>query len=178
METNLPLALNNFTVLVKQWNMNEFGNIFARKKRLLARINGTQKALSNGPNHFLIQLEKGLIAEYNLILRQEEEFWALKSRVNWAINGDRNTTFFHVSTLVRRHKNKIRSIKNSVGEWITNEEDIKNSILSDYQLLFEIELPYSLWASKVESFSCTFLSEEERANLAAPVFEDKIRQGV
>lgn len=68
METNLPLALNNFTVLVKQWNKNEFGNIFAQKKRLLAKINGTQKALSNGPNHFLIQLEKELIAEYNLIL--------------------------------------------------------------------------------------------------------------
>lgn len=65
-----------------------------------------------------------------------------------------------------------------VGEWITNEEDIKNSILSDYQLLFEIELPYSLWASKVESFSCTFLSEEERANLAAHMSEDKIRQGL
>ena len=65
-----------------------------------------------------------------------------------------------------------------MGEWITNEEDIKNSILSDYQLLFETELPYSLWASKVESFSCTFLSEEERANLAAHMSEDKIRQGL
>lgn len=52
------------------------------EKRVLARINGTQKALSNGPNHFLIQLEKELIKQYNLILRQEEEFWALKSCVN------------------------------------------------------------------------------------------------
>lgn len=109
-----------------------------------------------------------------MILCQEEEFWALKSRVNWAINGDRNTTFFHVSTLVRRHKNKIRSIKNVVGEWITNEEEIKNSILSDYQQFFKTELPYCLWALEVKNFSCTFLSEEERINLAGLVSEDEI----
>ena len=89
---------------------------------MLARINGTQKALLNGPSQFLIQLEKELIAEYNLILQQEKEYWALKSCINWAANGDRNTAFFHVSTLVRRHRNKIRSIKNSVGEWIMNED--------------------------------------------------------
>ena len=56
-----------------------FGNIFGRKKRVLARLNGAQKALSNGPNHFLIQLEKSLIEEYNLIMQQEDEYWALKS---------------------------------------------------------------------------------------------------
>ena len=66
----------------KQWNRSVFGNIFARKKRVLARINGAQKALSNGPSHFLIQLEKSLIDEYNLIMQQEEEYWALKSHLN------------------------------------------------------------------------------------------------
>lgn len=121
-ETNLPLAIKNFIAFAKQWNKNQFGNIFGRKKRVLARINGTQKALLNGPSQFLIQLEKELIAEYNLILQQEEEYWALKSRINWAANGDRNTAFFNVSTLVKRHRNKIRSIKNSVGEWIMNED--------------------------------------------------------
>lgn len=178
MKTNLSLALKNFTDLARQWNKNKFGNIFARKKRVLARINGAQKALCNGLNHFLIQLEKELIVEYNMILCQEEEFWALKSHVNWAINGDRNTAFFHVSTLVRRHKTKIRRIKNAVGEWITNEEEIKSSILSDYQQLFKTELPYSLWDSEVKNFSCTFLSEDERINLASLVSEEEIMRGL
>ena len=83
-----------------------------------------------GPNHFLIQLEKSLIDEYNLIMQQEEEYWTLKSRLNWAAYGDSNTSFFHVSMLVRRHRNKIRMLKNSVGEWITNEEGVKEYILS------------------------------------------------
>lgn len=49
---------------------------------------------------------------------------------------------------------------------------------SDYQQLFKTELPYSLWASEVKNFSCTFLSEVERINLAGPVSEDEIMQGL
>ena len=129
---NIGLAIKHFTEKAKKWNLEVFGNVFARKRRVLARLYGAQKALSNGPNPFLIQLERDLMREYASIMQQEEEFWALKSRLNWATYGDRNTSFFHVTTLVRRHRNKTRSIKNSVGEWITDEEGIKNYILSEY----------------------------------------------
>ena len=65
--------------------------LLARKRRVLARINGVQKALSNGPSHFLVHLEQDLLKEYSEIRSQEEEYWALKSRLNWAAYGDRNT---------------------------------------------------------------------------------------
>ena len=51
-----------------------FGNLFARKRRTLTRLNGAQKALAENPNDFLLDLEKKLIEEYSLILLQEEEF--------------------------------------------------------------------------------------------------------
>ena len=51
-----------------------FGNLFARKRRTLARLNGAQKALAENPNDFLLDLEKKLIEEYSLILLQEEEY--------------------------------------------------------------------------------------------------------
>lgn len=35
----------------------------------------------------------------------------MKSRYNWAIQGDRNTAFFHTSTLVRRKRQRIYCIK-------------------------------------------------------------------
>uniref|UniRef100_A0A2N9HM73 RNase H type-1 domain-containing protein n=1 Tax=Fagus sylvatica TaxID=28930 RepID=A0A2N9HM73_FAGSY len=57
-----------------------FGNIFQRKKRVLARISGAQKALANQPSSSLVRLEKSLREEFNSILNLEEDFWALKSR--------------------------------------------------------------------------------------------------
>ena len=97
------------------WNKNQVGNIFTRKKILMARINGIQKAIASKPSSFLLKLEVDLLRDLDLILNQEEELWALKSRVNWLVQGDRNTAFFHVSTLVRRKRNQIMAIKNSMG---------------------------------------------------------------
>ena len=54
----LNLATREFTRNVKKWNVEVFGNLFARKRRVLARLNGTQKALANNPSESLIRLEK------------------------------------------------------------------------------------------------------------------------
>ncbi|KAK9990872.1 hypothetical protein SO802_025857 [Lithocarpus litseifolius] len=161
MDPPLPSAIDNFTEKAKKWNREVFGNLFARKKRVLARLYGVQKAMSNNPNDFLIQLEKNLTKEYIDIMQHEEEFWALKSLLNWAELGDRNTAFFHTTTLVRRHRNKIRSIQNSVGEWITDDEGVKKHILLGFQQLFQTEAQHSNFHSDIESFSCSFLSDED-----------------
>ena len=89
---------------------------------------------------------------------QKEEFWAIKSRLNWTTFGDRNTSFFHTSTVVRRHRNRIRAIKNNVGEWITDEEGVKDHSHSGFMKLFTTELSYSTRTSDVEHFSCSVLS--------------------
>lgn len=48
----------------------------------MARINGIQRALSVRPSTFLVNLEDKLLRELDRVLNQEEELWALKSRVN------------------------------------------------------------------------------------------------
>ena len=102
---DLREATKNFTKRVRKWNTDVFGNVFAKKRRVLARINGVQKSLANNPGKSLLHLEKQLIEEYASILLQEE-FWALKSRLNAATFEDQITTFFHISTVVHRHRNK------------------------------------------------------------------------
>ena len=82
----------------------------------MAYLNGIQKAIAIRPSLNLLELEKHLHRELETILDQKRDIWALKSRVNWLIMGDRNTSFYHISTLVRRSRNRILSIKNSVGE--------------------------------------------------------------
>ena len=62
--------------------------------------------------------------------------WALKSRVNWMIQGDHNTNFYHVSTLVRRKRNQIMAIMNVVGDWIHEEVEIKDFIRCGFVQIF------------------------------------------
>ena len=82
----------------------------------MARLNSIQKAIAIHPSHSLLELEKVLHKDLNTLLDQEEELWVQKSRINLLVVGDRNTTFHHMSTIVRRRRNKISCIKNDMGE--------------------------------------------------------------
>ena len=64
------------------WNKNQFGNVFAKKKRIMAKLNGVQKAMVIRSNVHLIELKKMLQLELDSILNQERDIWALKSRIN------------------------------------------------------------------------------------------------
>ena len=83
-----------------------------------------------------------------------------------------------MSTLVRRHRNRIKSIKNSLGEWVTEEEEVKNVILTRYIDLFHTSFSLSNRLSDIENFSCCFLSEGDQVSLCAPVSEGEIKLGL
>ena len=55
-EKDLPGAVTRFTQKAQIWNKEVFGNIFVRKRQIMARLLGTQRALANNPNNFLINL--------------------------------------------------------------------------------------------------------------------------
>ena len=101
-DNSLSSTISDFTTRVKKWNYKVFGNSFARKRRVLARLNGVQKALACNLSDSLLRLENMLIKKHAMIRLQEEEFWALKSRLNAATFGDRNTSYFHITIVVRR----------------------------------------------------------------------------
>lgn len=68
--------------------------------------------------------EKQLRKELEDIDEQEDEMWKQKSRVKWAMKGDRNTKFFQVFTINRRMRSKITRIKKMDGTWAEEKSDI------------------------------------------------------
>ncbi|CAJ2669285.1 unnamed protein product [Trifolium pratense] len=88
---DLVFLLNNLTDNLKVWNKEVFGNIFKRKKELLARLNGIQNSRNYGYSNFLESLEKELQDQLATTLYQEECLWYQKSRGKWIADGDRNT---------------------------------------------------------------------------------------
>ena len=97
---SLHQVVSNFSCKATNWNKSQFGNLFHRKKRILARLKEIQDCLSRRPNSFLIDLEGKLSLEYAEVAKLEEEFWAMKACILWLVEGDRNTSFYYTSTLV------------------------------------------------------------------------------
>lgn len=67
-----------------------------------------------------MDLENNLINEFNDILNREEDFWKMKSRVQWINERDANTKLFHIATTNRRRKNRIIGWHDTVGNWTYN----------------------------------------------------------
>ena len=132
--------VESFSRKATDWNKNHFGNFFGKKRRVMARLNGIQTAIANHPSHSLLDLEKVLHKELNTLLDQEEELWVQKSSINRLIEGDRNTTFHHLSTIVRRRRNKISCIKNDMGEWILSENGAMNHIRKGFESCSQLVL--------------------------------------
>uniref|UniRef100_A0A2N9J763 CCHC-type domain-containing protein n=1 Tax=Fagus sylvatica TaxID=28930 RepID=A0A2N9J763_FAGSY len=124
--TNLSVTFDTFATLVSNWSKLVFGNIFHRKNRILARLNGAQCALAANPSKSLFRIEKDLREDYFHILKIEEDFWSLKSRVGLVVEGDRNTKLFHTSTLAPR-VSKFEALAISAH---VSAKDVKSSLWS------------------------------------------------
>ncbi|XP_074277012.1 uncharacterized protein LOC141600668 [Silene latifolia] len=142
----------NFSEFIR-WNEDVFGNIFRKKRELLARIEGCQRELSAHRQNHLIKLESRLRKELDDILEQEELLWYQKSRVDFIRDGDRNTSYFQVSTLVRRWRNRINMLKNDDGQWVEDSNDIKEMVIEFFKRLYtddtpereDADIPYDLF---------------------------------
>lgn len=86
-------------------------------------------------SHNLDVLERKLNKDLRSILKQEEVLWKQKSRVNWISQGDVNTQFFHLSTIIRRHINNINKLLVN-GNWVEDHDTLKIHINTYFNNLF------------------------------------------
>lgn len=117
-------------------------------------------------------MEKELIFDFNHILKLEEDFWKLKSRISWLNGGDANTNFFHLSTLKRRRRNRISALKDGDGNWITDPVVLKSTITNYYADLYSSSHKHSSRTLYSNTFAT--LSNEESTLLAAPLVNQEI----
>ncbi|XP_070019802.1 uncharacterized protein [Nicotiana sylvestris] len=175
--SNLLQSIDSFKTLVTKWNQEVFGNIFHQKRRILARIFGIQRSPSYQFSSYLLHLETNLTAELNLILKNKEDFWKLKSRINWLNEGDVSTRFFHISTLNRRRRNIILSLKEENGNRLHEQKDIHVAILGFFTDLYTTSHTKAPRAFTSHSTISPILSESQRAFLDRPLDLREIKKG-
>lgn len=113
----------NTKVALKNWYKNSVGQIQNKISHLKNLINDIQ-ANTLDPNS--AAGETMIQRDLDEFLKCEELLWKDKSKTRQMEEGDVNTHYFHVSTLIHRRYNPISRILDDNQRWITNRNDIDN----------------------------------------------------
>ena len=97
-----------------------------------------------------------------------------KSRQIWIREGDRNTHFFHLSTLIRRRRNSVQEIKLEDGSWIDDGKDIQKYFIENFKALYQTSSPNIL--KNLEDLIEPSISNIENEELCRVQTRDKIQK--
>lgn len=120
-------------VALRRWNKEVFGNIQERIRRLQAELDMVQQAPINSG---MLLRERELSTLLLEAQRKVEELWRQKARITWLKTPDLNTSFFHLSTIIRRRRNGIDALLDTQGRWLHNCEEIGSHIVDYFTRLF------------------------------------------
>lgn len=129
-------------------------------------------------NPGLVRLWKKLCKEYEETLVHEQDLWRPKSRIIWLKEGERNSKKFHVSTLVRRKRNKITSIINTHDEVIHNQFDIEEELANHFEKMFASSKIMSPISSPLDERWNTVISPEDQEALSQPISDLEIKRAI
>ncbi|XP_028106687.1 uncharacterized protein LOC114305751 [Camellia sinensis] len=121
---------------LKKWNSEVFGNVATKLKEAEVELHGID---ITAEDRTLSESEKNrrreVTGEVWKLSRMLERIWHQKSRVNWILNGDRNTKFFHVMASSRRNRNSINSISID-GVDMKEPETVRLAVLQHFRRQF------------------------------------------
>lgn len=70
-------------------------------------------------------------------MKQQEVYWHQRSRLHWAILGDRNTKFYHATAISRKRRGQIRTIQAPDGSWEVEEKRIRGLFVDHFKKIYE-----------------------------------------
>ncbi|XP_057853365.1 uncharacterized protein LOC131063529 [Cryptomeria japonica] len=121
---------------LKEWNASNFQNIFVEKVRVegeLERLN--ERIIAFGIEDHEFKDEKSLKSELSKLLARVENYWKDKARESWLREGDLDTGYFHASVKSCRNMNEIDRVRNNMGDWCIEEDEIGAEAVKFFELV-------------------------------------------
>ena len=148
--------------LVK-WSRDTFGSVRKEIKRLKKELEDLRADPARiAPSHNELKINQNLIEMYH----REEVMWRQRSRIEWLNVGDRNTKFFHLRASIRRKKNMIKALQNSLGVVVDDPAELRALVNDFYHNLYTSEGVQNMDA--VLDHVPRKVSAEMNASLCAP----------
>lgn len=160
----------------KEWNKTQFANIFRQLRLVDAKLMAAQAALVvNQDDINLQQKQEILLNKRSKLLSFSHEYQKQKSKSNFLINGDANTSFFHVHASIRRNRNPLKEFTSASNVVITNPSDISKEISKEFQDRFDANPRCSFSISTDFALISPVISEDDNLFLIIPVLGEEIR---
>ena len=123
---------------VKPWSKSTYGNFQDKQRHNLDKINYVEGKLVDAPmNHRLNDWLNRLIKQREKMLLFNQKFWRRFARKDWLVNGDQNSTYFQWQANRRRKRQDITRLKDEVGIWLEDPQDIQQKFMSDFISRFQ-----------------------------------------
>ena len=137
-DTKIVTKIDHCGKALTRWSRQAFGNVkreIERKRKELSKAE--RRAISGGDPRPMKTLQE----EINLLLDKEATMWRQRSIILWLKDGDKNTRFFHSKASQRRRRNYITRLHDGNGNWCTNQQQIRDTIVDFYTNLFTSNIP-------------------------------------
>lgn len=158
---------------LKKWSRKSFGNSKNQIDDLMRELNVIS---SQGSYEVHKEKMEAIISKLDELWCREEVFWHQRSRVKWLRSGDKNSKFFHLSTIQRRHRNKVRLIKGMNGDWLEGDVAVSARFTDYFKQLFSSDGDRN-WDDALDCVS-PVVTPEMNEDLIRPVSEDEVRNAV
>jgi len=121
---------------LKVWNKVSFGNAHVLVREAEEKLQVIQDNIDSlGHSDDLLEQQKKAQFDLQKALDIEESFWQEKSRINWHIHGDRNTSYFHKVTKIKQTTKLISSLRDG-DDIITDLELIASHTTNYFKNIF------------------------------------------
>ncbi|XP_028084379.1 uncharacterized protein LOC114285538 [Camellia sinensis] len=128
--------LKHLKLVLKSWNIQVFDNMASKIKSSEEELHALD---ITAEERALLASEKARRREVKgelwKLYRMVEWIWHQKFRLNWAINGDKNSRFFHVVASSRQNRSLINSISVN-GVSIEDRTGVRHQILLHFKAQF------------------------------------------
>lgn len=138
-----------------------------------------ENIIMEGQSEDLLEQEKILESQILQREKQEEMLWKQKSRIKWLKDGEKNTKFFHSTTIQHRMNNNITHILNEQGDKQETHEEIEREFVNYFKKAHqEPQINRSNAIEKITRHIPKLIIEEHNQLLLRPIELQEVEAAV
>lgn len=155
-----------------QWNRQQQENTIKQIQLIKTEMGGLKEQGGHRDwekwNTLKIQLDEAH--------KEEEAYWSQKAGVQWLEEGDKNTQYFHASTIQRRKANRTDHLEKENEKWCYSDEEIVEEIAAYYSKLYISSDSFG-WDDKVNGIA-TSIIYSMNSYVIKPMENDEIKKAI